>query len=53
MNRVVIFIGMTLGGWVGWWLGQRFGVMTAFILSTLGSLGGVIVGWRIARDYFS
>jgi membrane protein YqaA with SNARE-associated domain len=43
---------MTVGGWIGWWLAERFGIMTAFIVSTLGSLVGVIVGWRIGREYF-
>ena len=47
MKKLVIFIGMTVGGWVGWWLGERFGIMTAFILS------GVILGWRIGRTYLS
>jgi hypothetical protein len=51
MRKLFIFIGMTVGGWVGWWLGDRFGIMTAFILSTLGSLGGVIIAWRIGRNY--
>jgi len=53
LNLHELFIGATIGGWVGWWLGERFGIMTAFILSTLGSLGGVILGWRIGRNYFS
>ena len=51
MKRFLIFIGMTVGGWIGWLMGQRFGIMTAFVLSTLGSLGGVIVAWRINRQY--
>jgi hypothetical protein len=51
MSRLLIFIGMVVGGWVGWSLGERFGIMTAFILSTLGSLGGMILGWRIGRSY--
>jgi hypothetical protein len=53
VKKLLIFIGMTVGGWAGWWLGERFGIMTAFILSTLGSLGGVILGWRIGRAYLS
>lgn len=52
MRKFLIFAGMTVGGWVGWWLGGRFGVMTAFIVSTLGSIGGVIIGWKIGREYF-
>ena len=52
MTRLCIFLGMTILGWVGWWLGERVGITTAFLLSGLGSIIGVYVGWRIARDYF-
>ena len=51
MRKLCIFIGVTVFSWVGWWLGAKFGVMTAFILSGAGSLLGVYVGWRIHRDY--
>lgn len=51
--RLLIFIGMSVGGWVGWLIGERFGVMTAFVISTLGSVAGVVAGWRIARGIFS
>ncbi len=53
MNKVFIFVGMTLLGWVGWWAGSSLGVMTAYVGSGVGSLLGVYVGWRINRDYFS
>ena len=52
MTRLCIFLGTTILGWVGWWLGERFGMTTAFLLSGFGSLIGVYAGWRIARDYF-
>jgi len=51
MNRLCIFIGMTVFGWIGWWVGEQFGFMTAFIVSGIGSMLGVYVGWRINRDY--
>ena len=52
MGRFLILVGMTAFGWVGWALGDPFGLMTAFLLSSLGSLIGIYVGWRINRDYF-
>lgn len=52
MNRLLIFLGMTVLGWVGWWIGAKAGFAAAFILSGVGSMAGVYVGWRIARDYF-
>jgi uncharacterized membrane protein YeaQ/YmgE (transglycosylase-associated protein family) len=48
-----MFIGMIVGGYAGWWLGDYFdfGLMTTFLVSTLGSAVGVYVAWRIMRDY--
>ena len=49
MARVAGFIGATLGGAAGWWLGAQVGVMTAFFLGTLGTAVGVY----FARRWFS
>ena len=53
MNRMMMFIGMTLGGWVGWWAGDYvgLGIMGALLVSSLGSFAGVYLTWRIMRDY--
>jgi hypothetical protein len=51
MNKLCIFIGMTVCGWAGWWLDVRFGIMTGYVLSGIGSVLGVYIGWRINRDY--
>jgi len=53
MNRFWIFVCMSILGWAGWWLGEKAGFMAAFLISSLGSLLGVYVGWRINRDFFS
>jgi hypothetical protein len=53
MNKLCIFIGMTLSGWIGWRFGEQFGFLPAFLLSGVGSMAGVYVGWRINRDYLS
>ena len=52
MNKLLIMIGLTLFSWLGWWAGAPFGFFTGFLLSGVGSLIGVYVGWRINRDYF-
>ena len=53
MNRLLMFVGMTLGGYVGWWAGDYvgLGLMGSFLVSSLGSLAGVYLAWRILRDY--
>jgi len=44
---------VTVLGWGGWWIGAKSGLMTAFIVSAIGSLLGVYIGWRVNRDYLS
>jgi len=51
VNKFCIFVGMTVFGWLGWWLGEQVGLMTALLLSGGGSLLGVYLGWRVWRDY--
>jgi predicted MFS family arabinose efflux permease len=53
MTRILIFIGMTVGGWIGWLVAERFGIMTAFFVSSLGSVAGVFAGWWLGRRWFS
>ncbi len=40
---------MNVFGYVGWAAGEPFGLMTAFILSGVGSVVGVYAGWWAAR----
>lgn len=53
MSRKLIYIGMIVGGWAGWWLGDRIGLglMGSLLVSTLGSFAGVYLAWRLTRDY--
>jgi hypothetical protein len=52
MGKLLGFIGMTVGGWIGWALGEKAGMLTASTLSAIGSGVGLYVGARIARDHF-
>lgn len=51
VTNVVVFMSATLGGAVGWWLGARFGVMTAFIVSTVGTGAGVYAARRWLKQF--
>jgi uncharacterized membrane protein YeaQ/YmgE (transglycosylase-associated protein family) len=53
METLLGFVGATLLGAIGWWAGDRVGLMTAFILSTVGSGVGLYAGRRFARDHLS
>jgi hypothetical protein len=50
-----MFTGIIVGGYAGWWLGDclGFGLMGDFLVSTLGSIVGVYVAWRVMRDFLS
>lgn len=53
MKKLVLLLSITLFSWLGWILGDGFGLMTAYFTSVAGSLVGVYVGCRINRDYLS
>ncbi|MBW2057801.1 MAG: hypothetical protein JRJ26_09945 [Deltaproteobacteria bacterium] len=53
MNKLCIFLAMSVFGWAGWWIGRHFGFMAGYILSLIGSIAGVYIGWRIYRDYLT
>jgi len=48
VSKVLTFLGASIGGAIGWWLGARVGTMTAFVISTVGTGVGVYAGRRIA-----
>jgi uncharacterized membrane protein YeaQ/YmgE (transglycosylase-associated protein family) len=49
--KVLGFIGATVGSYAGWALGSRFGMMTAFMLSMVGTGVGIYVGRRAALNF--
>lgn len=53
MMKLLILIGTTLGGYVGWWVGEQLGfeIFVNFLLSGAGSLIGVYAGWKLARQW--
>lgn len=44
MKKIVLFIAVSLVSWLGWELGASFGIMTAYWLSFVGSVVGVVAG---------
>jgi hypothetical protein len=49
--KLMIFVGVNVGSAAGWFIGEPFGIMTAFFVSGLGSAVGVYAGWWVARRY--
>ena len=50
MGKMLGFVGATLGGAIGWWLGDQVGMMTAFMVSIVGTAAGVYLGKRVAAQ---
>jgi hypothetical protein len=52
MLRLLIFIGMIIGGYVGWWAGEAVGLqfMGEFLVSSLGSVAGIYLAWRFGQN---
>jgi len=51
MMKLFGFVGATLGSYLGWWAGSRFGIMTSFMLSMIGTGFGIYFGRKAARHY--
>ena len=54
MNKLFIFIGMTVFGWLGSWLAElmKLDFFWVFIISGFASMFGIYAGWRINREFF-
>jgi hypothetical protein len=55
VERLLMFIGMTVGGYVGWWAGDCIGfeLMGKFLVSSLGSILGIVAAWRVITKYLT
>lgn len=53
MNRLCIFVGMIVVGYVGWFAGDAMGLdlFGSFMTSGAGSIIGVWLGWKFAQRY--
>lgn len=53
MSKLLGFVGATIGSYLGWWLGSRAGIMTAFMVSMVGTGAGIYLGRRVALRYLA
>lgn len=51
MRKLFGFIGATIGGYAGWYVGVPVGLMTAFMLSMVGTGLGMYMASRVAQNY--
>ena len=51
MNWLIIVVGTAMGGGIGWWLGAHIGVMTAYIMSIVGTAASYYYCRRFIREH--
>ena len=51
MKKLLLILSITIGGWIGWWIGEHIGIMTAYFLSVLGAAAGLYFGRKIMSNY--
>ena len=51
MRTMMGFIGATAGSALGWWAGAGVGIMTATMLSAVGTGVGIYAAMRFTREY--
>ncbi len=43
MKRILSFLGMTVGGWLGWMAGEQFSFFAAYIGAVVGTAVGLFM----------
>ena len=51
MKKALIILSISIGGWIGWWLGDHVGFMTAYFLSIVGAAAGLYIGRSVMKNY--
>jgi len=51
LTKLSSFVGATVLGSIGWWIGEHNGFVTAFVLSMIGTGFGMYYGVKVARHY--
>jgi hypothetical protein len=51
VKGLLAFVGMTVGSYVGWWLGDQVGFITACFASVIGTAAGLYAGRLAFQRY--
>lgn len=51
MKKLIVLLVSTVGSSMGWWLGAHVGIMTAFMVSMVGTGLGIWGGVKLAKRY--
>lgn len=50
MKRLLDLIAMSVGGWIGWFLGAWVSIFTAFVISMIGTGLGLYAARRLSKN---
>jgi len=53
VNKLLLFVGATIGGAFGWWLGSFIGIMTAYTASVIFTALGVYAARVFVMHYLA
>jgi hypothetical protein len=53
LPKILVMAGATIGGAIGWWLGDFIGLMTAVILGGIGTGVGMYLVLKLEREHLS
>ena len=53
MQKLMWMLGSIIGSSAGWWIGDKFSIGTALVLSTIGMAVGTYLGFKLARNYLA
>ena len=51
MKKILIILSITIGGWIGWWIGEFVRFMTAYFLSVFGAAAGLYFDRKLMNNY--
>ncbi|MFZ5978992.1 MAG: hypothetical protein ACOYVF_00015 [Candidatus Zixiibacteriota bacterium] len=51
MKKIIVVTGTIIGSWLDWWIGYHVGIMTAFLLSMVGTGAGLYFCRRITESF--
>ena len=50
--KLLIAVSVTIFGSLGWWLGSKISIYAALLFSTVGSLVGLYIAYKVYKELF-
>jgi len=50
MQTLLILLGTIIFGWIGYWIGNHIGIITGYTISTIGSIAGIDIRYKIGKE---